>query len=150
MDMTLEFPERLWRRPVAFHNGKPRLRIAASSYREPTSYPILHDTERPADPQTDRKRWSDEPQVKVSTEAGNARVTVELDAVRREDLSLNCAEDCLTVSVRTPGGSWVKEIRLPFRVDPDTAKAIFKNGKLDLVVRKHGRFNPPGPRVDWV
>jgi HSP20 family protein len=86
----------------------------------------------------------------VSTEAGNAKVAVELPSVNRKDLSLHCAEDSLTLSVKTSTGSWIKEVRLPFRVDPDTAKAVFKNGRLELVVRKHGKFNPPRPRLDWV
>ena len=91
-----------------------------------------------------------EPKVKVSIEAGNAKVTAVLPRANKEDLSLNCAEDHVTLSVRTSAGEWTKEIGLPFRVDPDTAKAVFRNGKLELVVRKHGRFNPPGPRIDWV
>jgi HSP20 family protein len=96
------------------------------------------------------KSLANEPRVEVSSEAGNAKVTVELASVRKEDLSLHCAEDSLTLSVRTLRGSWIKEVRLPFRVDPDTAKAVFRNGKLELIVRRHGLFNPPRPRLDWV
>lgn len=160
---TYEFPERLWKRSIEFHNGKPRIRAAASSYTPPTSFPSLRDEKDTMDPQQDQrselgeepadqldKSPEIEPQVKVSTEGGNTKITVELAAIRKEDLKVNCAEDSVTLSVRIPSGSWVKEIRLPFHVDPDTAKAVFRNGTLELVVRKHGRFNPPGPRIDWV
>jgi len=156
MNLTFEFPERLWKRPIEFHDGKPRFRFAASSYNQEAPYRIFRDETTPLDPregdETDQpdKRLADEPRVEVSSEAGNAKVTVELASVRKEDLSLHCAEDSLTLSVRTPRGSWTKDVRLPFRVDPDTAKAVFKNGKLELIVRRHGRFNPPRPRLDWV
>lgn len=163
MKLTFEFPERLWKRPIEFHDGKPRLRVAASSYNQDIPYQTFVDKRTPPDSRVDRdptakenesdqldKNPASEPKVKVSTEAGNAKVTVELASAKKEDLKLNCTEDSLTLSVRTPVGSWVKEVRLPFRVDPDTAKAVFRNGKLELVVRRHGKFNPPRPRIDWV
>ena len=156
MNLTFEFPERLWKRPIEFHDGKPRFRVAASSYNQEAPYRMFRDETAPLNPQEDNEAgqpdmsMAERPRVKVSTEAGNAKVTVELASVRKEDLSLHCAEDSLTLSVRTPRGSWTKEVRLPFRVDPDTAKAVFKNGKLELIVRRHGRFNPPRPRLDWV
>ena len=152
IDLNIEFPERLWRRPIEFHDGKPRLRIAASSYNQRAPYPMFGDETTHGDDEDEQsgKTLTDEPQVMVSTEAGNAKVAVELPSVNRKDLSLHCAEDSLTLSVKTSAGSWIKEVRLPFRVDPDTAKAVFKNGRLELVVRKHGKFNPPRPRLDWV
>lgn len=163
MNLTFEFPERLWKRPIEFHDGKPRFRVAASSYNQQAPYRMFRDEATPPDSRSDRRARErggeagqpdqglrDEPQVEVSTEAGNAKVVVELASAKKEDLSLHCAEDCLTLSISAAGRSWIKEIRLPFRVDPDTAKAVFRNGKLELVVRRHGRFNPPRPRLDWV
>lgn len=163
MKPSFEFPERLWKRPIEFQNGKPRVRFAASSYDQQAPYGMFRDENAPLNSENDSgamqndnesnrsdKRLADEPQVEVSTEAGNAKVTVDLPSVSKHDLRLNCAEDSVILSVRTAKGSWVKEVRLPFRVDPDTAKAVFRNGKLELVVRRHGRFNPPRPRLDWV
>jgi len=163
VEKSFEFPERLWRKPIEFYHGKPRVRIAASSYDNSASYSSFVDEATPENEQINsvpyaQNHGSDssgvelgaEPAVKVYTEAGNARVTVELTTAKKQDLKLNCAENSLTLSVKTPTGSWTKEVPLPFRVDPDTAKAVFKNGRLELVVRKHGRFNPPGPKVDWV
>ena len=163
MNMPFEFPERLWRRPIEVHDGKPRPRVAASSYEKPISYSTFDDgtsleneeARRPSSsgnsriprPQDD---FGTDPQVKVHTEAGNAKVIVELGDIQKEELTLNCAEDSLTLSVKTSTGLWRKEIAFPFHVDPDTAKAVFRNGRLELVVRKHGRFNPPGPKIDWV
>jgi HSP20 family molecular chaperone IbpA len=155
MNIAFEFPERLWKRPIEFHEGKPRVRIAASSYNPGIPGEVFRDKPLSIDSQNENEadpsdKSFAEPRVKVSTEAGNARVTVELPSADKKDLNLHCAEDLLTLSVRTPAGSWIKEIPLPFRVDPDTAKAAFRDGKLELIVRRHGRFNPPRPRIDWV
>ncbi|WP_455363331.1 Hsp20/alpha crystallin family protein [[Eubacterium] cellulosolvens] len=163
INLTFEFPERLWKRPIELYDGKPRFRVAASSYNQQAPYRMFGEEATPPDSRNDRRPRQrddeagqpdnglrDEPQVEVSTEAGNTKVVVELASAKKEDLSLHCAEESLTLSIRTPGRSWIKEIRLPFRVDPDTAKAVFRNGKLELVVRRHGRFNPPRPRLDWV
>ena len=155
MNIAAEFPERLWKRPIEFHEGKPRVRIAASSYNQDVPYRMFND-ETPHEDLEDRDRVDQpekgpaEPRVKVSTEEGNARVTVELSSVDKKDVNLHCAEDSLTLSVKTPAGSWIKEIPLPFRVDPSTAKAAFRNGKLELIVRRHSKFNPPRPKIDWV
>jgi HSP20 family molecular chaperone IbpA len=155
MNIEFEFPKRLWKRPIEFHKGKPRLRIAASSYNQEIPDRMFGDETARMDPQDHNEadqtgKNFEEPQVRVSTEAGNARVVVELPSADKKDLSLHCAEDSLTISVNTPTGSWIKEIPLPFRVDPDTAKAVFRNRKLELIVRRHGKFNPPRPRIDWV
>jgi len=156
MNSVFEFPERLWKRPIEFHQGKPHVRVAASSYDQEMPRRMLRDESVPVGPQNDSElnqpenSLADEPRVKVSTEAGNARVIVQLPSARKRDLRLHCAEEFVTLSVRTAAGPWVKEIQLPFRVDPDTAKASFRNGKLELIVRRHGRFNPARPRLDWV
>jgi HSP20 family molecular chaperone IbpA len=155
MNIEFEFPKRLWKRPIELHEGKPRLRIAASSFNQEIPDRMLRDeTTRMAPQDHDEAdqpdKNSEEPEVRVSTEAGNARVVVELPSADKKDLSLHCAENSLTISVNTPAGSWTKEIPLPFRVDPDTAKAVFRNRRLELIVRRHGKFNPPRPRIDWV
>jgi len=152
MDLNIEFPERLWKRPIEFHDGKPRVRIAASSYNQRVPYTMFGDETTRSDNEDVRseKTSTDEPQVMVSIEAGNAKVAVEIPSVNKKDVTLHCAENSLTLSIKTQAASWMKEIPLPFQVDPDTAKAVFKNGRLELVVRKHGKFNPPRPRLDWV
>ena len=155
MNTAFRFPERLWRRPIELHEGKPRFRVAASSYNQDPPSRMFGD-ENPrvdledSDGLDQSEKVSAEPRVRVSTEEGNARVTVELTSVDKKDMSLHCTEDSLTLSVRTSSGSWVKEIPLPFRVDPDTARAAFRNGKLELTVRKHSKFNPSRPKIDWV
>jgi HSP20 family molecular chaperone IbpA len=155
MNIASEFPERLWKRLMEFREGKPRLRIAASGYNQGMPYRVFSDEDTQIDAENhdgvdQREKGFAEPRVEVSTEAGNARVTVELPSADKKDLGLHCAEDSLTLSVRTPAGSWIKEIRLPFPVDPETAKAAFRNGKLELIVRRHSKFNPPRPKIDWV
>jgi HSP20 family molecular chaperone IbpA len=155
MDAAFEFPERLWKRPKELHEGKAHPRIAAASYNQAATHPAVEDEPESMDSEQEDEssqlgKASADPEVKVSTEAGNARIIVELPSANKKDLKLRCAEDSVTLSAKTEAGLWTKEIALPFRVDPDTAKAVFRNKKLELIVRKHGSFNPLGPRIDWV
>ena len=155
IDSAFEFPERLWKRPKELHEGKARPLIAAASYNQAATHQAFEDEAESMDQEHEDGsnqlvKASADPEVKVSTEAGNARIIVELPSADKKDLTLRCAEDSVTLSAKTEAGLWTKEIALPLRVDPDTAKAVFKNKKLELIVRKHGSFNPPRPRIDWV
>lgn len=73
-------------------------------------------------------------------------VTFDLPYVSKEDVSLTSTEETLSIEakMRKPvtmklGGSiqrhfqfekYMKKIRLPVRVNPDDAKALFRNGRL--------------------
>ncbi len=73
-------------------------------------------------------------------------VTFDLPYVRKEDISLTSTEETLSVDAKMKkpvtmklGGSiqrhfqfekYSKKIRLPLRVDPNNAKARFRNGRL--------------------
>jgi HSP20 family molecular chaperone IbpA len=154
-DVASEFPKRLWKRPIELYESRARPRIAAANLVRTITHLVFENENRllaevQENGASPHGGSSSDSEVKVSTEAGNARIIVELPSADRKDLSLHCTEDSVTLSAKTEAGSWTKEIALPFRVDPDTAKAVFRNKKLELVVRRHGSFNPPRPRIDWV
>jgi len=77
-----------------------------------------------------------EPLVDVASTDGEVRVIVELPGVEKEDIKLKSSEDCLIVSVDTPERKYHKEIELPEPVDPHTAKSSYKNGILEVVLKK--------------
>lgn len=62
-------------------------------------------------------------------------VTVELPGVSEEDIDLRLAERTITLSVNADR-IYRKVIDLPETVDVDSAKRTFKNGVLDIVLRK--------------
>lgn len=83
-----------------------------------------------------------EPLVDVVEDAENVRVVGELPGVEKKDIQMKCAEDLLSISVNTPSRKYHKDIQLPAVVDPDTSKATYNNGVLEVVLRK----TKPKPR----
>lgn len=83
-----------------------------------------------------------EPLVDVVEEPDNVKVVAELPGVEKKDIQMKCAEDVLTISVNTPSRKYRKEVELPTTVDPDTSKATYNNGVLEVVLRK----TKPRPR----
>jgi HSP20 family protein len=67
--------------------------------------------------------------------------------VTKEDITLNATEDRLTISVDTPKRKYYKEVALPEKVDPKTAKASYKNGVLEVTLDKLERKPPTGERI---
>jgi HSP20 family protein len=83
-----------------------------------------------------------EPLVDIVEEPENVRVVAELPGVEKKDIQMKCAEDVLTISVTTPSRKYHKEIELPATVDPESSKATYNNGVLEIVLRK----TKPKPR----
>jgi HSP20 family protein len=77
-----------------------------------------------------------EPLVDVVDESENVRVVAELPGVDKKDIQMKCADDALTISVNSPSRKYHKEVRLPIAVDPDTSKATYNNGVLEVLLRK--------------
>jgi HSP20 family protein len=83
-----------------------------------------------------------EPLSDVIEGDGEVAVTVELPGVEKENLSLHVADEAITVRVDKGPRRYHKQIRLPSKVVPNTAKATFKNSILDVTVQRHERQDP--------
>jgi len=88
-----------------------------------------------------------EPLVDTIEEDGTLKVIAEVPGVDKEDISLDCAESTLTISVGTEKRKYYKEIELHSQVDPDSAKASYRNGVLELTLTKK-QVKPKGRRID--
>lgn len=77
-----------------------------------------------------------EPLVDVIDEGDGVKVVSELPGVDKSDIRLSCDGRTLTISVDTADRKYFKEERLGADVDPDSAKASFKNGVLEVNFRK--------------
>lgn len=72
-------------------------------------------------------------------------ITIELPGVEKQDVNLHVGEDAVTVRAEK-GRRYQKRIQLPVKVLPSSAKATFKNGILDVSLRRaEGR--DPGHKV---
>jgi HSP20 family protein len=76
-------------------------------------------------------------------------VTVELPGAEKGDLSLHVADQAVTVRVDKGARRYHKKIRLPAKVVPGSAKATFKNGILDVTLKRAGeREHGENVRID--
>jgi len=63
-------------------------------------------------------------------------ITVELPGVEKKDIDLKAIEDTLEIKVDIPQREYRKLVNLPCDVQPRTLKATYKNGVLDVVIKR--------------
>ncbi|HEV2118851.1 MAG TPA: archaeal heat shock protein Hsp20 [Candidatus Bathyarchaeia archaeon] len=86
-------------------------------------------------PQLDVKE-DREPLVDTIVSPDAVKVVAELPGVEKPDISLECDGRKLTLKVDTDKRRYYKELELPVEVDPDTSKASYKNGVLELLLTR--------------
>ncbi len=83
-----------------------------------------------------RIRKEREPLVDVIEEDKTVVIVAELLGVEKDTISVHAFQDRLTVSVEAPNQKYRKEFTLPARVTPKSACASFKNGVLEVRLKK--------------
>lgn len=82
-----------------------------------------------------------EPVTDLIEEGSQIAVTIELPGVEKKDIDIRVTEQELEINVDHPQRKYAKTLKLPSRVKPDTTKATYKNGVLDVTIQKER----PGP-----
>jgi HSP20 family protein len=77
-----------------------------------------------------------EPLVDILDEGETVVVLAALPGVNKDDIDLRLTEKSLTFSVDAVEFEWYDELRLPARVNPKSARASYKNGVLEIKVKK--------------
>jgi len=77
-----------------------------------------------------------EPLVDTIVQSDNVKVVAELPGVEKSDIALECDGRNLVLKVDTDKHRYYKSLELPVEVDPDTSKASYKNGVLELILRR--------------
>jgi len=88
-----------------------------------------------------------EPLVDVVTGDKVVQVIAEVPGVEKEDVQLFGTEESLTISVDTEKRKYRKEVDLPVKVDPKSAKASYKNGVLEVTLERLEKEKPAGKRI---
>lgn len=83
-----------------------------------------------------RIREEREPLVDVIEEDEYVVVVAELPGVEKDDINLHVTEDHLAISVDTSERKYHKELTLPARVNPKSAEASYRNGVLEVRLKK--------------
>lgn len=104
-------------------DGKPRIQeFGNRPSRSPSGEPMISEEREPL---TDLIEGEEE-----------VSVTVEIPGVEKEDIDLEVMEDTLEITVDAPQRKYHKLLELPCDVKPKTTKATYKNGILDVEIKR--------------
>jgi len=88
-----------------------------------------------------------EPLVDAMEEDKDVVIVAELPGVEKDNINLHATEDHLTISVDTPERKYHKDLSLPAKVDPKSAQASYKNGVLEVRLKKLVEGAVKGERI---
>lgn len=77
-----------------------------------------------------------EPITDVFDEKEEVRVYAEMPGINKEDIKLDLKEDILDISAKSGDRKYHKEILLPAKVKPETLTSSYKNGILEVKIKK--------------
>lgn len=77
-----------------------------------------------------------DPLIDLIEDAENVIVLASLPGVKREAIDIRATKNRLTVSVDTPNLKYNKELKLPAKIYPKSARASYKNGVLEIKLKK--------------
>jgi len=84
------------------------------------------------------KITQEEPPIDVIEEDNLITILTEITGINKSDIKLDTTETRLKLTINTPQRKWFKEITLPAGVVPESAKAWYKNGILEIKLQKKG------------
>lgn len=115
--------------------GKPKVqRFCNCPFKNPKGEPMSY---KEPEPLTDIIEGDEE-----------VAVTVEITGVEKEDIDFNVTEDTIEITACGPEREYHELIDLPCVIKPKTMKVTYKNGVLDVVVkRKEKKKTGRGYRV---
>jgi len=89
-------------------------------------------------PRQDELEVSDDPEplVDLIDDGETLVVLAALPGVNKDDIDLRLTGNSLTFSVDAADFEWYDELKLPARVNPKSARASYKNGVLEIKVKK--------------
>jgi len=88
-----------------------------------------------------------EPLVDVIEEEDTVKVVAEMPGVEKEKVKVKATEDTLTIQGTDTNRKYYKEVKLPAKVKPETAKAVYRNGVLEVVLEKSEKKGKGGIEV---
>ncbi len=77
---------------------------------------------------------SDEPFTDVSEEDEVVRIVADIPGMSKENIDLRCTPNALSIRAEGRTRAFYKDLALPCDVDPDSAKAEYNNGVLEVTL----------------
>lgn len=77
-----------------------------------------------------------EPLVDLFVDEANVVIVAELPGIDKESIEVDATEDRVAISVDSPRNKFHRELPLPARVDPKSSVASYRNGVLEVHLKK--------------
>jgi HSP20 family protein len=77
-----------------------------------------------------------EPLTDVCQDEKSVVITVEMPGIDKDSIELETSDESMVIKVEKGNRKYYKDVKLPARVKPSTAKAKYNNGVLDITVEK--------------
>ncbi len=100
---------------------------------KPIVEPFGNIKKTPKGPKVEEER---EPITDVFDEKEEIKVYAEMPGVNQEDIKLDLKGDILNISAQSGDRKYHKEILLPAKVKPETLESSYKNGMLEIKIKK--------------
>ena len=89
-----------------------------------------------------------EPLIDIIKDEQNISITAERPGVEKDDIDVDLQDSRLVISVDTEHRKYNKEIDLPDEVDKKTIKATYKNGILDISLKRVKPSEPKSRKIN--
>ncbi len=88
-----------------------------------------------------------EPLTDLNEDGNNVYITYELPGISKENIDLNVSERNVTLNVKEGPRKYHKSIDFDFKLKPESCRAKFVNGILDLSIAKEKQSEGNGRKV---
>ncbi len=88
-----------------------------------------------------------EPLVDIISEGKEIVVIAELPGVEKEQINLKATDNYLILNATAPQRKYYKKIDFREKIDPSSAKAVYKNGVLEVRLKKLGASNSSSAEI---
>jgi len=113
----------------------------------PDGKPIIEEFGNVKPPSREMPSGEREPLVDVIEEEKQITVIAELPGVEKKDIRLKAAGKTLSIKVDTPERKYSKNIELPAEIKPESAKASYKNGVLEVRLERKAPKREEGSMI---
>lgn len=88
-----------------------------------------------------------EPFTDIIDEEEKIKIICDMPGVEKEDINIEASEERVRISAKHGERNYFKIINLPVKVNPDTARAIYKNGVLTIIFQKQFKIRNKGKKI---
>lgn len=84
----------------------------------------------------------------INEKDNELNITAEMPGIGKDDIEVNATENEVVIKAESGGRKYYKKVNIPAQVDPDSAKAKYNNGVLEVTLRLKEPPQTKGKKID--